>query len=376
VMRSSLTCGAAAGVSNAASLAKQFLLLLVVCVAVLPRGCEGHGYVSNPPSRQAECASGRVTGCGQIQYEPQSVEALKGRTTCNGDIAQWAPLADESKAWIATSVGSSVTFSWTLTAAHATASYEYYIGSVRVGFFSGTSGTSHTVDLSAYPGRRKVLAIWNIGDTANAFYNCVDLQVGTSGGTVTPPTTTTTTTVSTAIRRLSSTAASSTTSSCTYLVVAGDTLYHISIARATTVAVLVAANPAITNPNLIYIGQRLVVPCTTRSASEISEIDSAQGPQFTSTGAVVEGTVEAIMPTATDAINYGDASSGTDEAVATSVPIESAQSSSSTAAADTTSRADAATPALDLTNDAPSMHSSGLVSVICVMATALVLIVA
>jgi len=372
-MRSSLTCGAA-GVSNAASLAKQFLLLVVVCVALLPRGCEGHGYLSNPPSRQAQCASGRVTNCGQIQYEPQSVEAVKGLSTCNGGIAMWAPLADESKAWIATSVGSSVTFSWTLTAPHATASFEYYIGSVRVGFFSGlTNGLSHTVDLSAYPGRRKVLGIWNIGDTAMAFYNCVDLQIASSG-TVTPPTTTTTvSSSSTAIRRLSSssTATSSTTTSCTYIVVSGDTLSRIAARRATTLSVLLTANPAITNPNLIFIGQRLVVPCYTRSASEMGEIDLAEGPQYTSTGALVDGTVEAIMPTATDAINYGDASSGTDEAVATAVPIDTASSSTGAASATTTS-----TPALDLTNDAPSMHSSGLVSVICVMATALVLIVA
>ena len=27
-------------------------------------------------------------------------------------------------------------------------------------------------------GRQKVLAIWNVYDTANAFYACVDLQVG------------------------------------------------------------------------------------------------------------------------------------------------------------------------------------------------------
>jgi hypothetical protein len=104
----------------------------------------------------------------------------------------------------------------------------------------------------------------------------------------------------------------------------------------------------------------------------MGEIDLAEGPQYTSTGALVDGTVEAIMPTATDAINYGDASSGTDEAVATAVPIDTASSSSTGAASATTT----STPALDLTNDAPSMHSSGLVSVICVMATALVLIVA
>jgi chitin-binding protein len=36
---------------------------------------------------------------------------------------------------------------------------------------------SHNVNLGNHTGRQKVLAIWNIGDTANAFYACVDLQV-------------------------------------------------------------------------------------------------------------------------------------------------------------------------------------------------------
>ncbi|MCW2641364.1 MAG: hypothetical protein JWP76_3670, partial [Dactylosporangium sp.] len=27
-------------------------------------------------------------------------------------------------------------------------------------------------------GRQKVLAVWNIADTTNAFYSCIDLQVG------------------------------------------------------------------------------------------------------------------------------------------------------------------------------------------------------
>jgi chitin-binding protein len=46
---------------------------------------------------------------------------------------------------------------------------------------------SHQVDFGDLRGRQKVLAVWNIGDTANAFYNCVDLNVG--GGSSSTPTT-------------------------------------------------------------------------------------------------------------------------------------------------------------------------------------------
>jgi chitin-binding protein len=33
------------------------------------------------------------------------------------------------------------------------------------------------VDLGGHTGRQTVLAVWNIADTANAFYACIDLQV-------------------------------------------------------------------------------------------------------------------------------------------------------------------------------------------------------
>ncbi|MFI7609471.1 DUF305 domain-containing protein [Micromonospora sp. NPDC049366] len=79
-----------------------------------------HGYISSPPSRQALCASGRVAGCGQIQYEPQSVAGPQGQSTCNAGRADVAELNDDFRGWPATPVGTSVTFNWVLTAQHAT----------------------------------------------------------------------------------------------------------------------------------------------------------------------------------------------------------------------------------------------------------------
>jgi len=66
---------------------------------------------------------------------------------------------------------------------HRTSTWEYYVGDTRVALVDDGGAqpgatVSHQVDLSGFTGRQKVLAIWNIADTANAFYACIDLQVG------------------------------------------------------------------------------------------------------------------------------------------------------------------------------------------------------
>lgn len=152
---------------------------------------QAHGYVSAPPSRQALCAQGRVPDCGQIKYEPQSVEGPKGLRSCNAGIAQFAVLNDDSRGWPATSVGSSLTFTWVNTARHATSNWEYWIGNTRVGVVNGNNQqpgatVSHNVNLGGFSGRQKILAVWNISDTANAFYSCIDVQIDGGGSTPTP----------------------------------------------------------------------------------------------------------------------------------------------------------------------------------------------
>jgi predicted carbohydrate-binding protein with CBM5 and CBM33 domain len=150
-----------------------------------------HGYVSSPPSRQALCAQG-VMSCGQIKYEPQSVEGPKGLKTCNANVGPFAELNDDSKGWPATNVSTSQTFTWVNTARHATANWEYWIGNTRVASFSGNNQQppatlSHTVNLSGFSGRQKILAVWNISDTTNAFYSCIDVNIGGGGGGPTTP---------------------------------------------------------------------------------------------------------------------------------------------------------------------------------------------
>lgn len=172
-------------------LASTGAVLASLAVAV---PAQAHGYVSGPPSRQAMCALGRVPDCGEIKYEPQSVEGPKGLRSCSAGIPRFAVLDDDARGWPATSVGSTVTFTWTNTARHATSNWEYWIGGTRLAVIDGggrqpDATVSHTISMGGFTGRQKLLAIWNIADTANAFYSCVDLQIGGGGNPTPTPTT-------------------------------------------------------------------------------------------------------------------------------------------------------------------------------------------
>ena len=169
---------------------KRKLVMFATAATIAPLGlvvlpaasANAHGYISTPPSRQAQCARGTVS-CGDIKWEPQSVEGPKGLRNCHGNVGRFAELNEDSKPWRATSVGRTITFTWTFTARHATANFEYYVGNTRVASFplnnqQPPATLSHTVNLGNVSGRQRLLAVWNIGDTANAFYSCVDLQVG------------------------------------------------------------------------------------------------------------------------------------------------------------------------------------------------------
>lgn len=176
---------------------KRSLLPLLMTGAVLgalavAAPAQAHGYISYPPSRQAMCAQGRVPNCGPIIYEPQSVEGPKGQRNCHGGLSQFAILNDNSVNWPATSVGNSVTFTWTITARHATSTWEYLIGGSRIALFDDGgrqpgATVTHNVNLGGRTGRHTLLAIWNVADTPMAFYSCVDLQIG-GGGSPNPTT--------------------------------------------------------------------------------------------------------------------------------------------------------------------------------------------
>ena len=179
----------------------------------------GHGYTSDPPSRSALCASGEVTDCGAISYEPQSVEGPKGfpaagpadGSICSAGHAEFAELDDPRGGnWPATAVDpGNQTFTWTMTAAHSTANFDYYLtndnydpaqpltrdmldlapfASFDMGGAKPDHTMTHEVTLPERTGRQLILSVWNIADTVNAFYSCVDVDFGGSGGGEETPT--------------------------------------------------------------------------------------------------------------------------------------------------------------------------------------------
>ncbi|MCT2590215.1 lytic polysaccharide monooxygenase [Streptomyces sp. N2-109] len=154
----------------------------LIAVALPANTASAHGYVNNPPSRQAQCADGSVP-CGPIKWEPQSVEGPKGLKSCSGGNEAFAELDDDSKGWRVTNVGSSQDFTWRLTARHSTSTWQYFVGGQKIaevddGGAQPGSTVTHNVDFGGLSGKQKVLAVWNIADTTNAFYACIDVNIG------------------------------------------------------------------------------------------------------------------------------------------------------------------------------------------------------
>ncbi len=168
---------------------KRRLLTLAAGVATVPAllvaipagTANAHGYISSPASRQAQCGA-KTIPCGSIQWEPQSVEGPKGLMSCNGGVGRFAELNDDNKGWAVQNISRNSTFRWTITAAHRTSSWEYFVDGQLVQSNPGNGvapplGT-HTQQVNLQrTGRHKILARWNIYDTANAFYVCIDANI-------------------------------------------------------------------------------------------------------------------------------------------------------------------------------------------------------
>jgi chitin-binding protein len=172
----------------------------------------GHGYTNSPISRAKLCANTTVKNCGAIQWEPQSTEGPKGfpgagpadGKLCSAGLQQFNELNDQrGGAWPATqlSSGANYAFKWHLTAQHATTDFKYYVTkqgwnqsaplsrsaldltpflTVSMGGARPAADITHNGRLPSRTGRHMILAVWTIADTANAFYQCSDVQFTSS----------------------------------------------------------------------------------------------------------------------------------------------------------------------------------------------------
>ncbi|GIG39293.1 hypothetical protein Cph01nite_10550 [Cellulomonas phragmiteti] len=171
-----------------AALAVTFAMLTV---APAP-SAQAHGWISDPPSRQDLCYTGAITNCGPVQYEPWSVEARKGSMLCSGG-GRFTELDNESRAWPRQNLSTNQTFTWDIVANHSTSTWEYFVDG-RLHTTINDNGAlppkrfTHTIN-NLPTGNHKIFVRWNIADTVNAFYQCIDAYI-TPGGTPGPQPTT------------------------------------------------------------------------------------------------------------------------------------------------------------------------------------------
>src|SRR5690625_1425740 len=111
-----------------------FIILAIPLLFILD--ASSYGYVVSPKSRAVLCEEGVNNDCGAVIYEPQSIEGpgnFPEEGVADGEIAIGGgvfPKLDEQgeDRWAKVGMSSGAnTFSWTLTAAHSTANWDYYI---------------------------------------------------------------------------------------------------------------------------------------------------------------------------------------------------------------------------------------------------------
>ena len=203
------------------------LLMLAILVPSLIH-VSAHGYVMSPASRgyqgsldKAAIGYSAAFGIyGSIINEPGSLEAPKGFpalgpadgkiASANGSIGGDTTLdIQTADRWKKTNISTGVNaFIWKYLAYHATAKWHYYmtkqgwnpnqplsrqdlelIGTVAHNGTPPQDNVSHQITVPANrTGYHIILAVWDVADTTNAFYNVIDVNV-TSGSVSTPPAT-------------------------------------------------------------------------------------------------------------------------------------------------------------------------------------------
>jgi chitin-binding protein len=187
-------------------------VFVLVFVIISSGVISAHGYVDSPASRAQLCRLGVNTNCGPVQYEPHSIEAkgnfpaggpADGQITGGGIFPEL--FEQTATRWSKVNMnGGPNTFHWTLTAAHATTEWKYYITKIGwnpnkpiarsdlelfCSFNDGgarpASSVTHTCNVPTdRSGYYVILGVWEIADTGNAFYQAIDVNLsnGDTGG--------------------------------------------------------------------------------------------------------------------------------------------------------------------------------------------------
>lgn len=181
---------------------------LAVAALTVSSAALAHGYIESPPGRAMMCKTGENTGCGNVQWEPQSVEQVSGFPSRNsppdGELAgagKYSELDQQSSGrWAKTPVkaGKNI-FTWHHTAPHKTANWRYYI--TRQNWDPNQPLTRDAFELTPFceidgkgvapqpreahecvvperTGYQVIYGVWEIADTVNSFYQAIDVDFG------------------------------------------------------------------------------------------------------------------------------------------------------------------------------------------------------
>ena len=208
---------------------KFFFPVLLILAILVPSfaNLSAHGYVVSPASRGYQGSLDKATMgydaalalYGTVINEPGSLEALKGFpalgpadgkiASANGSIGG-STLLDIQTAdrWKKTNITAGVnTFIWKYLAYHATAKWHYYmtkpgwnpnkpltrqdlelIGEIAHNGTPPQDNIPHHITVPTNrTGYHVILAVWDVADTGNAFYNVIDVNVTSGTGISTPP---------------------------------------------------------------------------------------------------------------------------------------------------------------------------------------------
>jgi predicted carbohydrate-binding protein with CBM5 and CBM33 domain/chitodextrinase len=213
------TMGKAQGKIVMKMIKTQFAIAAGVAAMTLSVESFSHGYVSQPESRSYLCKLGGNTGCGAVQYEPQSVEGVDGSPRfpvggpADGTIAAagspaWSELNAQTPArWSKSDMAAGTNvFAWQFTANHVARDWRYFItnpnwdqsqplsrSSFELTPFCEYDGgmvrppmtVQHACEVPYREGYQVVLAVWDVGDTAASFYNVIDVNFEAGGAPVT-----------------------------------------------------------------------------------------------------------------------------------------------------------------------------------------------
>ncbi|PGB02419.1 chitin-binding protein [Bacillus toyonensis] len=182
----------------------------MIGTTLLPQNAYAHGFVEKPGSRSALCSptyGALNVNCGSVMYEPQSLEAPKGFPQAgpvDGQIAsaggKFGGILDQQTAdrWFKNTItGGENTFTWKFTAPHLTSKWHYYItkigwnpnkaltradfepiGTVQHDGSAASNNVAHKINVPTdRSGYHVILAVWDVADTANAFYNVIDVNL-------------------------------------------------------------------------------------------------------------------------------------------------------------------------------------------------------